>query len=177
VIPITLSAMKSVVAVLVAFLTLAVCSACGTSHGASGSSVLRVPTAAPTAMAGDVPVTLSAATAAAQANIDRFTSGDFAGVWDHMTKDLRDQIGQADFVTFYEACKKPGPSINVAGVGLDSESQATVRMVSHGVERFRIMIYEDGRWNMKPTADFASHLGQPVEKIIAEEKAAGLCER
>jgi hypothetical protein len=169
--------MKSVVAFLAAFLTLMVCSACGTSHGASGSSVLRVPTAAPTAMAGDVPITLSAATAAAQANVDRFTSGNFAGVWEHMAKDVRDKIGQADFVTFYQTCKKPGGPISVTGVRLDSDSTAVVRMKSHGVDRSRIMIYQDGMWNMQPTDDFASHLGEPVEQIIAEETAVGLCER
>lgn len=169
--------MKPVAALLAALVALVVCTACGTSHGASGSSVLRVPTAAPTALAGDVPVTLGAATAAAQANIDRFTASDFAGVWEHMTKSLRDRIGQADFVTFYEACKKPGTPISVAGVRLDSDSTAIVRMLSHGVERSRVMVYEDGMWNMQPTDDFAAHLGEPVEQIISEEKGAGLCDR
>ena len=169
--------MKQAVAVLMTLLGVVLCSACGTSHGASGSSVLRVPTAAPTALEGDVPVTLGAATAAAQANVDRFTSGDFAGVWQHMSGDVRRKIDQADFVTFYRTCKRPGPPMDVTGVSLDSDTRATVRMLSHGVERFRVMVYQDGAWLMEPTADFASHLGEPVEQIVAEEKAAGLCER
>jgi hypothetical protein len=37
------------------------------------------------------------------------------------------------------------------------------------------MVYEDGRWNMQATDDFAEHLGQPVQQIIAEEEADGLC--
>ena len=168
--------MKQAVAAVVALLGLVFCSACGTSHGASGSSVLRVPTAAPTALEGDVQMTLGAATAAAQANVDRFTAGDFAGVWEHMARDVRRQIGQADFVTFYRTCKKPGPPIDVTGVSLDSDTRATVGMQIHGVERFRVMVYQDGAWLMEPTSEFAAHLGQPVEQIVAEEKAAGLCD-
>ncbi|BBZ30376.1 hypothetical protein MMAD_46710 [Mycolicibacterium madagascariense] len=168
--------MKQAVAVLAALVGLVFCSACGTSHGESGSSVLRAPTAAPTALEGDVQVTLGAATAAAQANVDRFTAGDFAGVWEHMTADVRRQIGEADFVAFYRTCKKPGPAIDVTGVSLDSDTRATVSMQSHGVERFRFMEYQDGAWLMKPTDDFASHLGQPVAQIVAEERAAGLCD-
>ena len=37
------------------------------------------------------------------------------------------------------------------------------------------MLFEDGSWVMKPTQEFAAHLGEPVQKIIAEEKAVGLC--
>jgi hypothetical protein len=169
--------MRSVVAFLIALLALMACSACGTSHGASGSSVLRTAAAYPTALQGGAPVTLGAATVAAQANIDRFTAGDFAGVWEHMAKDVRDGIPKADIVTFYRTCKKPGPRMNVTGVRLEPDGQAIVRMVTHGVERSRFMVYEDGTWNMQATDDFASHLGEPVEQIIAEETASGLCKR
>jgi hypothetical protein len=177
VIAITLSAMRSVVAFLAALLALVACSACGTSHGASGSSVLRTAAAYPTALEGGAPITLGAATVAAQANIDRFTAGDFAGVWEHMAKDVRSGNSKADFVTFYETCKKPGPRLNVTGVRLDPDGQAIVRMVTHGVERSRFMVYEDGVWNMQATDDFASRLGEPLQQIISEEKAAGLCTR
>jgi hypothetical protein len=125
----------------------------------------------------DVPETLAAATAAAQANIDRFTSGDFAGVWEHMAKDVRDQISQADFLTFYTACKKTGTPIDVTGLRLQPNDQAIVLMKIGGVERSRIMVYEHGVWDMQPTDDFAEHLGEPVAQIIAEEKAAGVCTR
>jgi hypothetical protein len=167
--------MRLVVAVLAALLASMACAACGTSHGASGSSVLRTAAAYPTATEGGAPVTLGAATVAAQENIDRFTAGDFAGVWEHMAQDVREGISQADFVTFYQTCKKPGPRLAVTGVSLEPDGQAIVRMVSHGVERSRFMVYEDGAWNMQATDDFAAHLGQPVQQIIAEEKAAGLC--
>jgi hypothetical protein len=169
--------MRSVLAFVAALLVLTVCSACGTSHGASGSSVLRTAAAYPTAMEGDAPITLGAATVAAQENLDRFSAGDFGGVWEHMAKDVRDGISKADFVTFYKTCKKPGARLNVTGVRLQPDGQAIVRMVTHGVERSRFMVYEDGAWNMEATDDFASHLGEPLQQIVTEETAAGLCIR
>ena len=122
-----------------------------------------------------MPETLSAATAAAQANADHFSSGDFAGVWERMSREVRDGITQEDFVTFYETCKKAGPKIRVAGVRLDPDGEAIVSMEVGGTERPRIMLFENGNWFMKPTPGFAAHLGEPVEQIIAEEKSAGLC--
>ena len=168
--------MRSVVGFLALVLVAIACSACGPAHGASGSAVVR-PATTPGTTQTDVPETLAAATAAAQANIDRFTSGDFAGVWEHMEQDVRDQITKDDFVTFYETCKKPGPPLSVTGVRLDPNDQAIVLMTVHGVQRSREMVYEGGRWNMQATDDFAEHLGEPVQQIIAEETAAGLCDR
>jgi hypothetical protein len=167
--------MRSVVGLLAAALVAIACSACGPAHGASGTSVVRSVAVGPVNSQPDVPETLAAATAAAQANLDLFTAGDFAGVWEHMEQGVRDGISQSDFVTFYEACKTPGPKVGVTGVRLQANDEAVVLMKVHGVERSRIMVYEDGRWNMQATDDFAEHLGQPVQQIIAEEKADGLC--
>lgn len=169
--------MRSVVAFLALMLVMIGCAACGPAHGASGSSVVRSAAADPNSPLTDVPETLAAATAAAQANIDRFTAGDFAGVWEHMEREVRQGISQADFVTFYQTCKRPGPQLSVTGVRLDSGDQAIVLMKVGGVQRSRTMIYEDGEWNMQATDDFAGHLGQPVARIIAEETTAGLCDR
>jgi hypothetical protein len=166
--------MRSVTALLAPMLV-AVCAACVPAHGASGSAVVR-PAAAPAAQT-DVPETLAAATAAAQANIDRFTAGDFAGVWEHMERNVREQITKDDFVTFYETCKRPGPRLRVSGARMDAGDQALVLMKVNGVERSRVMVYEDGLWNMQATDDFAEHLGEPVQQIIAEETSAGLCIR
>jgi hypothetical protein len=141
------------------------------TDGRPGSATARTAPSGP-----DVPETLSAATAAAQADIDRFTSGDFAGVWEHMSSDVRNAISEKDFVTLYDTCKKRGPKISVAGVSL-ADDEATVRMRLHGVDRYRTMRYEDDRWVMAPTPEFAARLGKPVGQIIAEEKAAGLCSR
>ena len=169
--------MRSLIASSVVLLATA-CAACGIADGAS-KAVDGQPRSLPTNTAesgGDVPETLSAATAAAQANVDLFSSGDFAGVWQRMSRDVREGITQEDFVTFYETCKKAGPKIRVAGVSLDlADGEAVVSVEVDGKERFRIMLFENGTWVMKPTPGFAAHLGEPVEQVIAEERSAGLC--
>jgi hypothetical protein len=160
--------MRSFVAVLSAVLLTTAGSSCGIADGASNSTIGKA--------GSDVPETLSAATAAAQANADHFSSGDFAGVWERMSREVRDAITQEDFVTFYETCKKAGPKIRVAGVRLDAaDGEATVRMEVGGTTGSRIMLFENDNWVMKPTQGFAAHLGEPVAQIIAEEKSAGLC--
>ena len=168
--------MKPVATFVAAVIVLISCAACGPAHGASGSSVVRPAATDASGQATDVPETLAAATAAAQANIDRFTAGDFAGVWDHMESDVRAGITQRDFVTFYETCKKPGGPISVRGARLEA-GEAIVLMKIQGVEKSRTMVYEDGSWNMQATDDFAARLGQPLQQLIAEETAAGLCTR
>jgi hypothetical protein len=170
--------MRSFVAVLSSVLLATACSSCGIADGASNLIVGQASSvaASTTASGRDVTETLSAATAAAQANVDRFSSGDFAGVWERMSREVRDGITQEDFVTFYETCKKAGPKIRVAGVRLDAaDGEAIVRMEVGGTEQSRIMLFENGNWVMKPTQGFAGHLGEPIEQIVAEEKSAGLC--
>ncbi len=165
--------MKTVVVLAVAL--------AATSLAACGAGSVRHEQAYPGTTSVDevkvvVPETLSEATAAAQADLDQFSAGDFADVWKHMSHEVRDRISQDDFVSFYRTCKRPGPKILVFGVSLDvGSNQAVVRMNVHGADRTRIMVYENGEWAMKPTGDFAAHLGEPVGQIVAEEKAAGRC--
>ena len=73
---------------LPAVLLAAACTSCGIADGASNSIGQA---------SSDVPETLSAAVAAAQANADRFSSGDFAGVWERMSREVRDGITREDF--------------------------------------------------------------------------------
>ena len=108
----------------------AACTSCGIADGASNSIGQA---------SSDVPETLSAA--AAQANADRFSSGDFAGVWERMSREVRDGITREDFVTLYETCKKTGQKIRVAGV----------RMEVGGTDQSRVMLFENGNRVMKPT--------------------------
>jgi hypothetical protein len=170
---------KSFVTSLAAVVLAAACAACGNADGATNANAGQGGSLAASTVASaapDVPETLSAATAAAQANVDLFSSGDFAGVWERMSQQVRDGITQEDFVTFYETCKTTGPRIRVAGMLLDAANgQAIVRAKVGSVERSRTMLFEDGKWVMKPTQEFAAHLGEPVQKIIAEETAVGLC--
>jgi len=127
---------------LPAVLLAAACTSCGIADGASNSIGQA---------SADVPETLSAAVAAAQANADRFSSGDFAGVWERMSREVRDGITREDFVTFYETCKKTGQKIRVAGVRLDAGDAALVRMEVGGTDQSRVMLFENGNRVMKPT--------------------------
>jgi len=172
------SGMRLFIAALSAVLLAAACASCGIADVAPKATHGQVrPVMAGTAASeGDVPETLSAATAAAQANVDHFSSGDFAGVWERMSREVRDGITQQDFVTFYETCKKVGSKIRVAGVSLDlANGEAVVSMKVDGADKPRIMLFENGTWVMKPTPGFAAHLGKPVQQIVAEEQSAGLC--
>lgn len=166
--------MKSVLASCAAAAVAAMCTACGV-YGTAGSTAPSL-AAYPAETAGGASVTLGAATVAAQSIVDSFTAGDFGTVWERMTEDVRAGISQDDFVTFYETCKKPGPRLNVSGLQMEDDGQAVVRMIGQGVQGVRFMVYEQGVWNMRATKDFAAHLGQPLRQIIAEEKAAGLCD-
>jgi hypothetical protein len=172
------SGMRLFIAVLSTALLAIACASCGIADDAAKATHGQArPAAAGTAASeGDVPETLSAATAAAQANADHFSEGDFAGVWERMSREVRDGITQQDFVEFYETCKRAGSKIRVAGVSLDlANGEAIVSMDVDGSETPRIMVFEDGTWAMKPTPGFAARLGKPVQQIVAEEKSAGLC--
>ena len=164
-----MNSFRPFVAAVAAVVLVVAVPSCGDSR--AGSATAKMAASGP-----DVPETLSAATAAAQADIDRFTSGDFAGVWQNMSRDVRNAISEKDFVTLYDTCKTVGPKISVAGVSF-ADGEATVRMRLPGGDRYRTMRYEDDHWVMAPTPEFAARLGKPVGQIIAEEKAAGLCSR
>jgi len=134
----------------------------------------------PTQLTGGDPQTLEAATAAAQEIADRQTSGDFAGVWQLMSKRVRDNMSETDFVTFSQICKPTGFPIKVTSVRMEGSDWAIVRMGLEGI-RFgresRTMVYEDGKWVLAPSGDFASEIGKPVNQMVAMELAAGRCSR
>ena len=134
----------------------------------------------PTQPTGGDPQTLEAATAAAQEIADRQTSGDFAGVWRLMSKRVRDNMSETDFVAFSQVCKPTGFPIKVTGVRIEGSDRAIIRMGLEGI-RFgresRTMVYEDGKWVLAPSDDFAREIGKPVNQMVAMELAAGLCSR
>lgn len=167
--------MRSVLASTAAVAVALVATACGTSYGTSASPVPQL-AAYPEETPGGAPVTLGAATVAAQTIVDHFADGDYAEVWERMAQDVRHGITRSDFVEFYQTCKKSGPRLSVSGLRMEPDGQAIVRVANHGAGGSRFMVYEGGVWNMRATDDFAAHLGQPVQQIISEEKAAGICD-
>ncbi|MEV3902383.1 hypothetical protein AB0K11_08660 [Mycobacterium sp. NPDC050551] len=136
----------------------------------------------PTELTGGEPQTLETATAAAQEIADRRTSGDFAGVWLMLTKQQRDAISQADYVTLQNACARTGLPAHVTGVRLDNSTTAIVRWNIDipnlsGVKVTKTMLYEDGKWLLAPDPEFVWDHGLPVQQIIANRQASGDCEK
>lgn len=128
-------------------------------------------------MTGDEPKTLEAATAADQERANRYSSGDLAGAWLLSSRQFREGISQSDYVAYTQTCKSPGLPITVEGVRMIGSDQAIVREDVLGFKHSVTMVYEDGHWVRAPDADFAASLGQPLDKLIASEKAAGRCSK
>lgn len=136
----------------------------------------------PTQITGGDPRTLEAATAAGQEVADRQTSGDSAGVWLMMSKQVRNNISQADYVTLQNACSKSGLPAHVTGVRMDGPTVAIVRWnvdlpVLSGFKVTKTMVYEDGKWALAPDSDYAQDYSLPVQQIIAKRQAAGECDK
>ena len=89
-------------------------------------------------------------------------------------------MSETDFVTFSQICKPTGFPIKVTGVRIEGSDRAIVRMGLEGI-RFgresRTMVYEDGKWVLAPSDDFAREIGKPVNQMVAMELAAGRCSR
>lgn len=71
--------------------------------------------------------TLEAATTVGQEVADRRTSGDFAGVWLMMSRQVRDGISQTDYAILGQTCDRTGLSAKVIGVRMEGDSRAIVR--------------------------------------------------
>ncbi|YAL83225.1 hypothetical protein ACMYYO_00010 [Dermacoccaceae bacterium W4C1] len=158
--------------------------ACGSSDETSSSSAETATPATSTSTSApvvststaEVPKTLVEATKAAQEVSDRFSSGDFAGSWMLMSKDLRSKISKADYVTLSETCSNAGLPIKATGVRMEGDSTAIVRLEVAGYKQARTMVYEDGAWYQQATKEFAAELGKPVNDVIASLKKSGQCD-
>lgn len=120
------------------------------------------------------PMTLEAATAAAQEKYDRGSAGDFAGEWLLFSKQVRDRLSQADYIKFADACyAKNSPKVKLTGVRMEGTDKAIVRLELGPAMDTRTMVYEDGTWVQEPADDWYN---KPVDQIIAESKSQGACE-
>lgn len=142
-----------------------------------------VPTPHATAVAPEKPSqpkTLEAATAAAQEDANRYSSGDLAGDWEMGSKQVHDGISKNDYVTLQETCKDTGLPITVTGVRMEGTDTAIVRQeisILGGITQSLTMVYEDGHWVWTPSDKLAKELGKPIDQIIADEKADGNCSK
>jgi hypothetical protein len=146
-------------AVGVLSITLTACNPSSSTAGSKSESS-HVITVTPTisvepTQAPEEPKTLEAATATAQELANRFTSGDYAGAWEMKSKQLRDNLSEADYVTYNNTCTKHnalnGIPITVTGVRMDGSDKALVRWDALGFQQTNTMVYEDGKWAEIPT--------------------------
>lgn len=124
--------------------------------------------------------TLEAATAAAQEDANRYSSGDIAGDWEMGSKQVHDGISKTDYVTLQETCKDTGVPITVTGVRMEGPDTAIVRQeikILGGFTQSLTMVYEEGQWVWTPSDKLTKELGKPIDQIIADEKADGNCSK
>jgi hypothetical protein len=124
------------------------------------------------------PKTLEAATAAAQEDANRYSSGDIAGDWEMGSKQVHDGISKTDYVTLEKTCKDTGIPITVTGVRMEGTDTAIVRQeikLLGGFTQSLTMVYEEGQWVWTPSDKLIKELGKPIDQIIADEKADGNC--
>ena len=144
----------------------------------SVTTVSPTVTVAPSQSPGQ-PLTLEAATAAGQEISDRYSSGDYGGAWDLYSSAFQDGIGREDYVLLGQTCSGANGSglpIATTGVRMEGDDKAIVRLELMGVQQSRTMVYEYGEWRQEPSPEFAAQLGQPVQDIIAAQKASGGCQ-
>jgi hypothetical protein len=92
-----------------------------------------------------------------------------------MSRQVRDTISQADFVTLQNACTKTGMPIHAAGVRMDTSTTAIVRWnidmpVLSGFKLTKTMVYEDGKWAMAPEPDYAQDYSLPVIAFLPRRR-------
>ena len=111
------------------------------------------------------PRTLEAAVAAEQEKQDRGQAGDFAGEWLLFSKRVRDEISQADYVSYAKACYSTSNPVQVTGGRMEGDDKAVVRLELRGDQVSRTMVYEDGQWVQEPLDNWYE---RPLEQLIEE---------
>lgn len=112
---------------------------------------------------------------AAQEQADRYTSGDFAGAWDMWVDSAKGVMGQADYVTYAEACAGTGVPIKVDSARIDGDGEATVRLGIGDFAASYRMEYEDGDWSWVPNDDSLAMYALGADGAIAKARAEGSC--
>lgn len=124
------------------------------------------------------PKTVEAAKALAQKEYDTYAAGDWKGAWDLWTKEGKDAISRDEYARLHTECKTiTGVTFEITGARLEGEDKAIVnykRMIAAGMSEIR---YEDGQWRYQPDAESMADYAKGVDKVLAERRAAGSCEK
>jgi hypothetical protein len=147
--------------------------------GAAGCSDDESPApagnAAAAAAAGPESKTLDGAKAAAQTVFDRFSGGDFAGVWEMHTAKAKQTITKADYVKLNETCSRKGVAIQLTSARLEGTDKAVVIARKLLAAQSYTMVYEETGWRLEPAKEGLALYALGATKAIAAQKKAKTC--
>ncbi|RZU77616.1 hypothetical protein EV384_6347 [Micromonospora kangleipakensis] len=145
----------------------------GPAATGSAAAVAASPAAAP-----KEPVTVEAAKTAAQKEFDAYAAGDWKGAWDLWTAEGKAAISRDEYARLHTECKTiTGLTFEITGTRLEGEGKAVVTWKRSIVAGTADMRYEDGQWRYQPDADSMADYAKGVDKVLAERRAAGSCEK
>jgi hypothetical protein len=142
-----------------------------------GTSKRPGPAAIPTSAAPSAePRTLDAAKALAQREGDAYAAGDWAGAWDLWTKAGKAAISRANYVRLHTTCKTvTGPPLTVKSIRAEGPDKAVVVYERLGFSLSYTLVYEDGQWRFQPDDKSMADYAKGIDRLIADQKAAGDC--
>jgi hypothetical protein len=131
--------------------------------------------AAAAAAGGPEAKTLDGAKAAAQTVFDRFSGGDFAGVWEMHTAKTKQTITKADYVKLNETCSRKGVAIQLTSARLEGTDKAVVIARKLLAAQSYTMVYEETGWKLEPAKEGMTLYALGATKAIAAQKKAKTC--
>jgi hypothetical protein len=147
------------------------------SFAAGCSDDAQTPTgnAAAAAAGGPEPKTLEGAKIAAQTVFDRFSGGDFAGVWEMHSAKAKQTITKADYVKLNETCSRKGVAIQLTSARLDGPDRAIVIARKLVAAQSYTMVYEADGWKLEPAKEGMALYAMGATRAIAAQKKAKTC--
>ncbi|MBQ1028854.1 hypothetical protein ACIP95_07435 [Micromonospora parva] len=124
------------------------------------------------------PKTVDAAKALAQREFDTYAAGDWKGAWDLWTSEGKAAISRDEYARLHTECKTiTGLTFEITTSRLEGADTAIVnykRSIAAGSSEVR---YVDGQWRYQPDAESMADYAKGVDKVIAEGRASGRCEK
>jgi hypothetical protein len=122
------------------------------------------------------PKTAKAATAIAEEQALRYSSGDFAGAWEMWTDEAKEIFSREDYVTLGETCAGTGVPLEVDPARLEGADEAVVRAGLGDIKTSHKLKYDDGHWKWEPAPDDIKIYELGLQGAIKARKAEDSCE-
>jgi hypothetical protein len=127
------------------------------------------------AAGGPEPKTVEGAKVAAQTVFDRFSGGDFAGVWELHTAKAKQTITKADYVKLNETCSRKGVAIQLTSARMEGTDKAVVIARKLLAAQSYTMVYEGTAWKLEPAKEGMALYAMGATRAIAAQKKAKTC--